>query len=222
MTPAWGSVPVKSNVRWSPALVVVTVILCRPRSPSWDWSWYPVADQVPSGRAVSLSRSRASASFIIRFITALTVSAPYWSMSACSRSRPTLLAPIFARRSSPMSSGTRERRTQRSATSRWSCPSRTILTGGRERPEPDPAQVGLVGDRTGPREQLAVVEYRLVDDHVVLVQAAADPRVVAQEHVALGDAGIGGPMPQGPVDGQVDRADEHGVVEADLDFLAEL
>jgi hypothetical protein len=97
-----------------------------------------------------------------------------------------------------------------------------ILGGGRERPEPDPAQVRLVGDRAGPREQLAVVEDRLVDDHVVLVQAAADPRVVAQEHVALGDAGIGGPVPQGPVDGQVDRADEHGVVEADLDFLAEL
>src|SRR6201990_3176680 len=218
MTPAWGSVPVKSNVRWSPALVVVTVILCRPRSPSWDWSWYPVADQVPSGRAVSLSRSRASASFIIRFITALTVSAPYW-----------------ARRSSPMSSGTRERRTHRSATSRWSCPSRTTLTGGvgsdsentsvaagGEAPVPTPAQVRLVGDRAGPREQLAVVEDRLVDDHVVLVQAAADPRVVAQEHVALGDAGIGGPVTQGPVDGQVDRADEHGVVQADLDFLAEL
>ena len=77
-----------------------------------------------------MSRSRASASFIIRFITALTVSAPYWSISACSRSRPTLLAPILARRSSPMSIGTRERRTHRSATSRWSCPSRTTLTGG--------------------------------------------------------------------------------------------
>src|SRR6201990_1665468 len=235
MTPAWGSVPVKSNVRWSPALVVATVILCRPRSPSWDWSWYPVADQVPSRRAVSLSRSWASASFIIRFITALTVSAPYWSMRACSRSRPTLLAPILARRSSPMSSGTRERRTHRSATSRWSCPSRTTLTGGvgsdsentsvaagGEAPVPTPAQVRLVGDRAGPREQLAVVEDRLVDDHVVLVQAAADPRVVAQEHVALGDAGIGGPVTQGPVDGQVDRSDEHGVVEADLDFLAEI
>ncbi len=79
-----------------------------------------------------------------------------------------------------------------------------------------------MGDRAGPGEQLAVVEDRLVDDHVVLVQAAADPGVVAQEHVALGDAGVGGPVAQRPVDREVDGADEHRVVEADLYLLAEL
>src|ERR1700739_4005825 len=155
MTPAWGSVPVKSKVRWSPVLVVVTVILCRPRSPSWDWSWYPVADQVPSGRLASLPRSRASASLIMHFITALTVSAPYWSIRACSRSRPTLLAPTLARRASPMSSGTRERRPAppQVGDGALELPVADDLDGrggqrlgehvlgrGRERPEPDSAQ----------------------------------------------------------------------------------
>ena len=53
------------------------------------------------------------------------------------------------------------------------------------------------------------------------MQAAADPRVVAEEHVTLGDAGVGGAVLQGPVDGEVDCADQHGVVEAHLHFLSE-
>src|SRR5712691_9014450 len=208
MTPAWGSVPVKSNVRWSPALVAVTVILCRPRSPSWDWSWYPVADQLPSGRLASLPRSRASASLIMRFMTALTVSAPYCLISASSRSRPTLLAPILARRSSPTSIGTRERRTHRSATSRWSCPSRTTLTGGVGSDSENTSWAAGENDPspTPPRSGWWAI---------VLVQATADPGVIAQEHVALGDARVDGPVAQRPVDREVDGADEHRVVEPD-------
>ena len=97
-----------------------------------------------------------------------------------------------------------------------------VLRRGRERPEADAAEVGLVGDGARPREQLAVVEDGLVDDHVVLVEAAADPRVVAQEHVALGDARVHRAVPQRPVDGEVDRPDEHGVVQPDLHLLAQL
>ena len=158
---------------------------------------------MPSGRLVSLARRRCSASDIIRFITALTVSAPYWSMTASSRSRPTLLAPTFARRSRPTSIGHAgaadpevgdvalqlevAHDLDRRGGHRLG---EHVLRGGRERAEADAAEVGLVADRAGPGEQLAVVEDGLVDDDVVLVQAAADPRVVAQEHVALGDAGI--------------------------------
>ena len=77
-----------------------------------------------------MPRSRDSASDIIRFITAFTVSAPYCSMTASMRSRPTVLAPTFARRSSPIIIGTRERRTHMSAMSSCSSPSRTTFTGG--------------------------------------------------------------------------------------------
>ena len=157
-------------------------------------------------------------------------------MSAWSRSAPTLLAPILARRSSPTSMGTRERRTQRSATSRCSCAAahdldrrggqrlgEHVLRRGRERPEAaTPPRSGWWAMALVQREQLAVVEDGLVDDHVVLVQAAADPRVVAQEHVALGDARVRRAVPQRPVDGEVDRPDEHRVVQADLHLLAEL
>ena len=235
MTPAWGSVPVKSNVRWSPVLVVVTVILCRPRSPSWDWSWYPVADQVPSGRAGELvaqpglgvvhhplhhGLDRVRAVLVDERVQPLAADVVGPDLRA--QVKPDEQRDARAAHPQvghvalelPVADDLDRRGGQRLG--------EHVLGGGRERPEPDPAQVRLVGDRAGPREQLAVVEDRLVDDHVVLVQAAADPRVVAQEHVALGDAGIGGPVPQRPVDGQVDRADEHGVVEADLDFLAEL
>ena len=40
-----------------------------------------------------------------------------------------------------------------------------------------------MGDGGGPGEQLALVEQRREDGDVVLVNAAADPRVVAEEHV---------------------------------------
>jgi hypothetical protein len=50
----------------------------------------------------------------------------------------------------------------------------------------------------------------------------ADPGVVAQEHVAGFDARVGRAVAQRPVDGEVDGADEHRVVEPDLDLLAEL
>ena len=182
-----------------------------------------------------MARRRCSASPIMRFITALTVSAPYLAMTDSIRSRPTLLAPTCARRSRPTSIGTRDRRTHRSATSRWSWKSahhldrrgghrlgEHVLGRGRERAEPHAAQVRLVADRAGPGEQLSLVEDGLVDDGVVLVQAPADPGVVAQEHVALADAGVVGPVGQGPVDGQVHRPDQHRVVEADLDLLAQL
>ncbi len=76
-------------------------------------------------------------------------------------------------------------------------------------------------DRACPGEQLPVVEDGLVDDHVALVESTADPRVVAEEHVALGDSRIERAMLQCPVDGEVDGADEHRVVQPDLDLLAE-
>ena len=97
-----------------------------------------------------------------------------------------------------------------------------VLRGGGEGAQPDAAQVGLVADRAGPGEELALVEDGLEDHRVVLVQPAADPRVVGQEHVALGDAGVRGPVAQRPVDREVDGADEHRVVEPDLHLLAEL
>lgn len=71
-----GSVPVKSKVRVSSCLVMATTILWISRSPARAPSWCATADQVPFGSSVSLVRSCVSASLIIFFITALTVSGP--------------------------------------------------------------------------------------------------------------------------------------------------
>ncbi len=63
-------------------------------------------------------------------MTILTVSAPYLAMSRRICSAAFLLAAILARRSRPTRCGSRERRTQASATSRCSTPPRTTFSGG--------------------------------------------------------------------------------------------
>lgn len=65
------------------------------------------------------------------------------------------------------------------------------------------------------------MEYRLIDDDVALMQASTDPRIVAEEHVALFNAWVCCAVLKRPVDREVDGADKPGVVETDLDLLTE-
>ena len=55
-----------------------------------------------------------------------------------------------------------------------------------------------MADRVGPAEQAPFVEDRLEDEDVVLVQPAADPGIVAEEHVPFFDAGVLGTVLECP------------------------
>ena len=116
-----------------------------------------------------------------------------------------------------------------------SVPASTIFTGGTgvnsqntsrpstdQLPGEDTAEVHLVADRARPGEQLAVVEQRREDARVVLMQAAADPRVVAEEHVARANARDSGPVLQRPLDRHIQRRGQLGVDQADLYAVATL
>ena len=204
MTPVCGSVPVKSKRQ------VVVVLGHRHRDlvqvrgrrcgtgPGSRWP----ATCRPAG-CVSLPRRRDSASVIIRFMTALTVSAPY-----CSITREQAVAadgvgadlraqvePDHHRHPGAAHPHVGDVVLQQAVAHDLHRRGRQrlgehVLRGRGERAEPDAAEVGLVRDRRGPAEELPLPEHGLEDHRVVLVQPAADPRVVAEEHVALGDAGV--------------------------------
>ena len=76
-------------------------------------------------------------------------------------------------------------------------------------------------DRGRPREELAIAEQGRKHHDIILMQATADPGIVAQEHIALLETGILGAIFQGPFNRHVHRGGELGVIEPNLHIVAE-
>ena len=125
------------------------------------------------------------------------VLAPYLSASSASRLTPTLTEAMAAQTSPSSTSGIRELTLMISITGRIGSPREMILIAGRRRPSwkisvgvarqrarRHAANIGIVGDVGGPRDDLPVDEDRHGDNDIVQVGDAAVIGVVGGEHVA--------------------------------------
>src|ERR1700728_4479102 len=78
-----------------------------------------------------------------------------------------------------------------------------------------------MADSTAPTKQLTLVKQRCKQTGIVLVQPAADPRIVAKEHIAGAHTGIFATMLQRPLNRHVHRGGKLSVVLSDEDEIAD-